>query len=165
MEYVTIGKIINTHGVKGELKVDSYTDFAKERFKKNSKVYLGEDKQEMTVSSFREHQGYLLILFKEYEDINLVEKFKNMEIFKSKEDVKPLKDGFYFSDLRDLNVFVENKLVGKVLRVEQGARNNNLRVLKIEDNKECLIPFLPQFIEDVSLKESRIDVIKMEGLL
>ena len=166
MEFVVIGKIINTHGIKGDLKIDSFTDFANDRFKKGSKVYLGEDKIEMTVSSFRSHQGYLLVSFKEFEDINLVEKYKNYLVYKSKDDIKPLKEGsYYFSDLRNLDVYVEDKLVGRVLRVEEGTRNNNLRILKNEDNKEYLVPFLPQFIENVNLDESRIDVVKMDGLL
>ncbi len=166
MEYVTIGKILNTFGIKGELKVDVYTDFTEERFKKDSTIYIGEDYLPFKVRSYREHKGFLLLLLKDNEDINLVERFKGMYLYKSKDDIKPLKEGeYYFSDLQDLDVYVDDKKIGRVLNVEAGLRNNNLRVLKDEDHKEYLIPFIPVFIKDVDLKEKRIDINWIEGLI
>ncbi len=166
MEYVVIGKIVNTFGIKGELKVYSYTDFVKERFKKGSKVYLSEKYLPFEVNSCREHKGFLLVSFKDHEDINLVEKYKNMLIYKAKEDIKPLKKGeYYFSDLRDLEVYVEGEKVGRVKIVEEGIRSNNLRIVKYADEKEYLVPFLDVFIEKVDLENKRIDIVKMEGLL
>lgn len=166
MEFVEIGKILNTFGIKGELKVASNSDFVEERYKKGSLVYVGEQHIPFKVKSLRTHKGFLLVLFEDNEDINLVEKYKNMFIYKSKDDIKPLKDGeYYFSDLRDLDVYVDNKYVGKVLKVEEGISSNNLRILKQEDNKEYLIPFLPVFIKNVDLDNNRIDIVYMEGLL
>ena len=166
MEYVVIGKIVNTFGIKGELKVYSYTDFVKERFKKGSKVYLSEKYLPFEVNSCREHKGFLLVSFKDHEDINLIEKYKNMLIYKAKEDIKPLKKGeYYFSDLRDLEVYVEGEKIGRVKIVEEGIRSNNLRIVKYADEKEYLVPFLDVFIEKVDLENKRIDIVKMEGLL
>lgn len=166
MEYVQIGKIINTFGIKGELKVYSYTDFAPERFKSGSVVYIGEDYIPLTVKSYREHKGVLLVTFEGMEDINLVEKYKNHFIYKSRDDIKPLGDGeYYFSDLKDLDVYVEDEIVGKVLQVESGVSANNLRILKNEDHKEHLVPFLRVFVKNVDLENKRIDIVKLEGLL
>ena len=166
MEYVVIGKIVNTFGIKGELKVYSYTDFVKDRFRKGSTVYLSEKYLPFVVNSCREHKGFLLVSFKDHEDINLVEKYKNMLLYKAREDIKPLKKGeYYFSDLRDLEVYVDGENVGKVKNVEEGIRNNNLRIVKYADKKEYLVPFLDVFIENVDLERKRIDIIKMEGLL
>ena len=166
MEYVNIGKIVNTFGIRGELKVASNTDFVDERFKKGSTVYIGEEHIPFTVANHREHKGFLLVSFKDHEDINLVEKYKNMMIYKSKDDIKPLKKGeYYFSDLKDLDVYVEGVRVGKVLLVEEGIKHNYLRILKDEDHKEHLVPFLDVFVKNVDLEEKRIDIVKMEGLL
>lgn len=166
MNYVNIGKILNTFGIKGELKIDSYTDFVKERFKKGSTVYVGEDYLPFTVRSCKEHKGFLLVQFEGYEDINLVEKYKNMYVYKSRDDIKPLKKGeYYFSDLKNLDVYVNDQKIGKVINVEEGIRNNNLRVLKDEDKKEYLVPFIPVFIKNVDLEAKRIDVNSIEGLL
>ena len=103
---------------------------------------------------------------KDNEDINLVEKLKGKLIYKSKDDIRPLKDGeYYFSDLKDLDVCIDGKKIGRVLKVESGLRNNNLRVLKDEDGKEYLIPFIPVFIKNVDLDERRIDINWIEGLI
>ena len=166
MGYVTIGKILNTFGIKGELKVDVYTDFPEDRFQKGSTVYIGDDYLPFKVASHREHKGFMLLLLENNEDINLVEKFKGMYLYKSKDDIKPLQDGqYYFSDLKDLDVYADDEKIGKVLNVESGLRNNNLRVLKAEDNKEYLIPFIPVFIKKVNLEERRIDINRIEGLI
>lgn len=166
MEYVVIGKILNTFGIKGELKADAYTDFVEERFKKDSTVYIGEEHVPFVMRSYRMHKGFYLLSFKDVDDINLVEKYKGMLLYKAKSDIHKLKEGeYYFSDLKDLDVYVDDKKIGKVLQVEEGIAANNLRVLKDEDRKEYLVPFLPVFIDNVDLDEKRIDVIQMEGLL
>ena len=166
MEYVEIGKIVNTFGIKGEVKIYSYTDFESERFKVGSTVYLGDEYIPVVVKSYRYHKNLLMVLFEGLEDINLVEKYKNYYVYKSKDDIEPLAKGeYYFSDLKDLDVYVENEYVGKVLYVEEGVKANNLRILKQEDNKEYLVPFLPVFVEKVDLENKRIDIVKLEGLL
>lgn len=164
MEFVKIGKIVNTFGIKGELKVDSYTDFIDERYAKDSVVYIGEDKLPFVMNKHRNHKGFLLIQFKDNEDINLVEKYKNMFIYKSQDDIKPLKKGeYYFSDLKDLDCYVNDKLVGKVKNVEAGIKYNYLRIA-VDDN-EKLVPYLPQFVDNVDLDNKRINIKDIEGLL
>ncbi|MBQ2509228.1 MAG: 16S rRNA processing protein RimM [Erysipelotrichaceae bacterium] len=166
MEFVLIGKIINTFGIKGELKVASYTDFEKERFAKDSTVYIGEEHLPFRVGSLRSHKGFLLLQLKDNEDINLVEKYKNRLIYKDKEDIPPLPQGeYYFSDIRGLEVYVEGIRVGKVIEMEEGTVHNNMRIRKEEDGKEYLVPFLPVFVENVDLENGKIDIIRMEGLL
>lgn len=164
MEYVFLGKIVNTFGIRGELKIQYATDFIAERFKKGSKVYVGPNKLEFVVKSYKLHKGFLLVLFEDNEDINLVEKYKGLSIYKAKDDVKPLKKGdYYFSDLYNLDVYVDDELVGKVINVEEGISSNYLRVL--HDNKESLVPFVKAFIKNVDLQNNRIDINNIEGLL
>lgn len=166
MEYIVIGKIVNTFGLKGDLKIQSYSDFDNERYKKESTVYVGEDHIPFIMNSYKIHKGNILITFKDNLDINKVEKYKNMLIYKAKEDIKPLKKGeYFFSDLENLDVYCNDELIGKVLKVEEGIKNNNLRVRKI-DKREILIPFIQNvFIKDVNLELKRIDIVFMEGLL
>lgn len=165
MEYITIGKINNTFGIKGELKVESYTDFVSERFKKNSTIYIGEDHLPFEVKSCRDHNGILLLTLKDHEDINLVEKYKGLIIYKNKEDIKPLKDGYYFRDIAGLDAYVNNELKGKVIAMEEGLKYNFMRVKKNNDNKEVLVPFLDNFVISVDLENKRVNIREMEGLL
>ena len=163
MDYVKIGKIINTFGIKGELKVESHTDFIKERYKSGSLVYLGEKHLPLVVRNYRIHKGFIIVLFEKYEDINLVLNFKNQYLYKSIEDIKPLNDGeYYFKDLRGLAVFVDNEKVGEVICVEKGNTYNFLRIKK--ENKEILVPNIKPFILNIDILNKRIDVTKMEGL-
>ena len=164
MEFVKIGKIVNTFGLKGELKVDYFTDFIEERFKHNSIIYVGEDKDEFKVNKYKIHKDYLLVQFIDNEDINLVEKYKNCFIYKNKEDIKPLQNGkYYFSDLVDLDVYVNDILIGRVLRVEKGVTYNYLRI-KV-NGEEKLIPNIPVFVKNIDLVNQRIDINEIEGLL
>ena len=61
MDFVRIGEIINTFGIKGELKVESCTDFIKERFLKDSTIYIGEDYKPFVVESYKLHKGFIML--------------------------------------------------------------------------------------------------------
>jgi len=163
MEYILIGRIVNTFGIKGELKVKVFTDFPEERFKKGTTVYLGKDKLPFVCNAYKIHKGFMIISFKDNEDINLVEKYKTYDIYKSSDDIKPLKDNYYFRDLIDLDVFVNDNKIGIVTNMEEGVRCNYLRVKTQE--KEVLVPYIDEFIEEVNLKEKYIKVKAIEGLL
>ena len=164
MEYVLLGKIVNTFGIKGELKIDSFTDFPDERYKIGSKIYVGENKEEFIVNKYHFHKGFLLLQFKDNEDINLIEKYKGKHIYKSKDDIKPLKEGeYYFSDLKGLDVMLNNSKIGIVLNVEKGISSNYLRI-KAND-KEKLVPYLPVFIEKVDIENKQIFIKNIDGLL
>lgn len=164
MEFVKIAKIINTHGIKGDLKLNVYTDFIEERFKKDSIIYIGEKHIEEKVESYRFHKNALLLRLAGKDDINLIEKYKNMDVYKASEDIKELDEGYYFSDLEGLDVYSEDSLIGQVLYMEEGVTSNYLRV-KTKD-KEVLIPYIENvFIDKVDLDNKRIYIKMMEGLL
>jgi 16S rRNA processing protein RimM len=169
MKYICIGKYINTHGIRGEIKIESYSDFDAERYKKGKTVYMLIEGayQPFTVASFRKHKGHCLVSFEGKDNINDVEPYKGSMIFVKDEDRKPLGKGeFYRSDLIGLDVFDESHThIGKILQVEEtlGA-NLNLRILK-EDGKEVLVPYVPDFIRNVDPERQEMTIHTMEGLL
>ena len=76
-----VGKIVNTHSLRGEVKVISSTDFEEERFKKGSKLLITRGNQvieEVVVESYRSHKNSLLVKFEGIDSINEAEKFKNL---------------------------------------------------------------------------------------
>ena len=83
MAYIRIGKVVNTHGLKGELKISSESDFDDIRYKKGNTVYLRTEEGYVPfeVATFRLHKGFPLVSFKDFQDINLVEKFKNCIVY------------------------------------------------------------------------------------
>lgn len=164
MEFIKIGKIVNTHGIKGDLKINVYTDFVEDRFEVGSTIYIGEKHIEEEVAEYRFHKNALLVRLKDKADINLVEKYKNMDIYKSSDDIEELDEGYYFSDLKDLDVYVGEEKIGTVLYMEEGVTSNYIRV-KTRD-KEVLIPYIEDvFIEKVDLDNNRIYIKVMDGLL
>lgn len=169
MEYICIGKIINTHGIKGELKIQSYSDFDSLRYKKGNVVYVFHDDAYIpfVVQTFRSHKGNSLVSFKDQQDINLVEKYKNCCVFIEKDSRRPLGKGKYYRDqIRGLKAYNQNgEFMGIVISVEEtkGAQNN-IRIQK-EDGAEFLVPFINEFIGNVDLEKQILMVKIQEGLL
>lgn len=169
MEYIRIGKIINTHGIKGELKIQSYSDFDAQRYKIGNTVYIHYENAyfPFVVKTFRTHKGNSLVSFEEHQNINDVEKYKNSYIFISKKDREPLKNGmFYRDELVGLIAQSNNQQVlGKVVAVEEtNGAQNNLRI-RSEDGKEFLVPYIPEFIKQVDISSGTITIAMQEGLL
>lgn len=169
MEYICIGKIVNTHGVKGELKIQSYSDFDALRYKKGNIVYILEENSYLPfiVETYRKHKVNSLVSFKDHQNINLVEKYKNCDVYIEKDSRKPLKNGKYYrNEIVDLVAYDTNgKELGKVISVEEtkGAQNN-IRIQKLDGN-EFLVPFIPEFIRSVDLENHKIIIQMQEGLL
>jgi 16S rRNA processing protein RimM len=169
MEYICIGKIVNTFGIRGELKIKSYSDFDELRYKKGNTVYLLKDGKYLPfiTASFRSHKGFSLVSFKDMQDINLVEQYKECEIYIDKESRKPLQEGEYYrSDLQGLKAADENgTVIGTVTDVEETLGANNFLRIEKEDGSEALIPYVPAFVREVKLDEKMIVIHVVEGLL
>lgn len=169
MAYICIGQAVNTFGLKGELKIQSYSDFDDIRYQKGNTVYLFYENQYLPfqISSFRVHKGYSMISFCGYEDINQIEKYKNCPVFIQDTDQKDLPEGeYYVHQLIGLSVQDEQgQLIGKVTDVEEtSGAQNNLRIRR-DGKADCLIPNIPEFIKKVDLENQMITIHVIEGLL
>lgn len=166
MELVTIGVIVNTHGLRGTLKVKSFTDFKKERYKKGNILYI-DYKSELipvTVSNFKTVKTLELIDFVEFNNINQNEKYKGSELKISAEAIHDLdNDEFYFEELIDMEVYTDEYIgvISDVRELPQGE----LLVVKRVDKKDALIPFNKKFIKEVNKETNRVILIVLEGLL
>lgn len=169
MEYIEIGKIVNTHGLKGELKIESWSSFDEIRYAKGNTVFLKIDNNYVpfTVATYRSHKGFPLVSFEGFQDINLVEKYKFHIVYIDKDERDELEeDEFYSDELLDLDVLDDDSnKIGTVIAVEftNGAQDN-LRV-RTSEGKEFLVPYVDEFIFDVNLDENYIQIHLMDGLL
>ena len=170
MNYLQLGIILKTKGLKGEVKVKSTTDFAHLRYKKKAKVFLYNEKsgdlKEVHIASYNFNQGFDYVSFEEYKDIDLITPFIGYQIVVNKEEQPPLKkDNYYFADLVNCEVFdKERGLIGKVTKVEQYSSNETLRI-KLENGKDLLLPFVKAFVKKVDIETKRIDVELIEGMI
>lgn len=167
MEYIKIGAIANTHGLKGTLKIKSFTDFKDERYKKGNTLYIFFKNEyiPVTISSAKTVKGLEYIDFKELNHINETEKYKGSELFISADDVHDIveKDAFYYTDLIGCEV-VTDKPVGIVKDIREYPQGEYL-VIDTESKKKVLIPFLKQFVLKVDLDNKVIFIKEWEGLL
>ena len=134
MGYVTLGKVINVRGLKGELKLYCSSDFSKERYKKGNKVsfYHEErnDRKEFTVAKFSKVGNNDYIMVEEITDVDQANKYRDYLVQVSTDDLPELKEGsYYYHDLLGCKVYKEDgTLVGEVTKIETYGAQELLRV-------------------------------------
>lgn len=165
MEFLEVGKIINTHGLRGDVKVTAWTD-TPEDFEDIPKVYIKRKTGDeiLTVSKIKYQKNNLIIKFKEINDINEAEKYKGITIYADRDDLWELEDGvYYIADLIGLDVYDENGKIGVIADVfNTGA--NDIYDVKREGKKNLLLPVIDDVVRDIDLENKRITVHVMEGL-
>lgn len=166
MDYTIIGKIINTHGIKGEVKIYPMTDDI-ERFSDLEKIYIGDVKREVNLKTVRYHKGFPIIGFEEFDDINQILPFRDQFIYVDDKDRIILPEDHYFIyDLVDCEVFDMNRnKIGYINDVLQNV-SNDVYVVKDEVNhKEYLIPAVKQFVKLVDVENKRVVIDPIEGMI
>ena len=167
MEYISIGKIIGTHSLKGTLKVKSFTDFKKDRYKLGNILYISfkDEFIPVTIVGFKTVKGIEHLTFKDLNDINMVEKYKGSFITFNKEEAVELPlDEYYYEELIGLDVYNDDDFIGECIDVRE-LPQGELLVVKRESKKDTLIPFRKEFIKEVNKDLKRINIIAWEGLL
>ena len=165
-EFFRIGVITSTHGLKGEVKVFPTTDDVN-RFKKLKKCILRTPKGDMEVekNSCKFFKNMVILSFKEFKDINEIEKYKNCELYVKREDAMPLdEDEFYIAAVIGMEVWEEDKKLGELYDVIQTGANDVFSV-KLLDGKELLIPVIKQCVIDIDYEARRVNVKLMKGML
>ncbi|MCY7757027.1 ribosome maturation factor RimM [Bacillus inaquosorum] len=168
--WFNVGKIVNTHGIKGEVRVISKTDFAEERYKPGNTLYLFMDGRnepvEVTVNTHRLHKQFHLLQFKERQSLNEVEELKNAIIKVPEEDLGELNEGeFYFHEIIGCEVFTEDgELIGRIKEIlTPGA--NDVWVVARKGKKDALIPYIESVVKHIDVSEKKIEIELMEGLI
>lgn len=165
---VSIGKILNFHGIKGEVK----TGFTKGREDFISKLktafvkYSGEVIT-LTVDTVRFHKQFALIKFKEINSVNDAEKYKGLDIFAERTEIAENldEDEYLISDLIGMSVYSSDD--EKIGTVEEVGNNNAGEILKIKDGAGNfhLIPFVKDIVPVVDLKNGMIVINNIKGLI
>ncbi len=159
MEYVCIGKLVNTHGIKGEVKLLSNFEYKDKAFVVGMNFYIGEDKEKVTVNSYRHHKVFDMVTFKEYNYINDVLKFKGKLVYVLKPDLALDNNSILDRDYIGMNAYYEGVLVGKVKDI---IDNNGYKLMLIGTK---FVPFNKEFISSVSVTKNELILKNVEGLL
>ncbi|UVI32473.1 ribosome maturation factor RimM [Paenibacillus spongiae] len=168
--WLKVGKVVNTHGIRGELKVVSQTDFPDERFAAGSLLILENPEQkqqlEVEVQSAREHKNMFIVKFKGYDNINDVEKYKGWMLKVSKDNRSDLDDGeyYYFEIIGCRAITEDGEELGTITEIlSPGA--NDVWVVEAKKGKQVLLPVIDEVVLQVDVKEKVVTVRLMEGLI
>ena len=159
MEYINVGKIVNTHALKGELRILSDFRYKDKVFKKGMKLYVGKKKEAFTINTYRFHKIYDMVTFVGYDNINDVEYLKGLQVYINEDDLK-LDNEIYSGKLIDFTVIVDNKEIGKITEIIDTKANEVLRV-----NDKILIPYVDEFIKEIDLDNKKIYINNIGGMI
>ena len=161
-----VGVISSTHGIKGEVKVFPTTDDPT-RFEDLKEVFIvfKNEKIKVTIKSVKFFKQYVIVKFKEFDDINLVEKYKSCDLIIDRKDAVELAENEYFiCDLIGLNVVTDKGEDFGVITDVLTSSANDIYVVKHND-KEVLLPVIDQCVLDVNIEDKKVLVHIMDGLL
>ena len=165
-QFLQVGVISSTHGIRGEVKVFPTTDDAA-RFKQLKSVLLdtGKERIGLEIQSVKFFKQFVIVKFKGIDNINDIERYKGRSLLVSREDAVELdKDEYYIAALIGMDVFTEEGHFG-VLRdvMETGA--NEVYIVDSDSHGEVLIPAIRQCVLNVDPEENRMTVRIMDGLI
>ncbi|WP_349252455.1 ribosome maturation factor RimM [Anoxybacillus kestanbolensis] len=169
VKWFHVGKIVNTHGIRGEVRVISRTDFTEERYKIGNVLYIFMENKppvEVKVASHRVHKSFDLLTFEGYDNINLVEPFKGAIIKIPETQLQPLNEGeYYFHEIIGCTVVTEDgEPIGEIKEIlTPGA--NDVWVVKRKKGGDVLIPYIDDVVKQVDVENKTITIHVMEGLL
>lgn len=150
MRYVYIGKLVNTHALKGEVRIISDFEFKDRVFKKGFKLYLGPYKNEEVIETYRVHKQYDMVKFVGIDYINDVLKYKGNAVYINEEDIAFSDEEILPTEFEGIEVYNEEKLVGTIS--EYRCDNGN-KMIRVNDK---LIPYNADFIIRASRSERKI---------
>ena len=161
---IFVVKIVNTHGVRGEVKALHYTDG--EVFFKKVKTLYTKEGNPMKISGWRFQKGAVLLTLDGVNTMEDAEKLRNIELYAKKEDLPKLKENeFYFFELIGLEVILpDGSLFGKVTDVIENNASNLLEITA-GSGKKYLVPNISAFVSKTDTKEGKIYITPIKGLI
>jgi len=165
--FLRVGVISATHGLKGEAKVFSTTDDLN-RFKDLKQVILdnGDEQIELEIEGVKFFKQFAILKFKGIDDINDIEKYKGKDLLVTRENaVKLEEDEYFIYDIIGSKVITDEDIeLGELIEIlVTGA--NDVYVVKTKEGKEILLPSIKECILDVDVENKLIKVHVMAGLI
>lgn len=169
-KWFNVGKIVNTHGIRGEVRVISKTDFADERYQPGNTLYIfKEGSQEpikVVVESHRVHKNFDLLTFEGMHSIQDVEQFKGSLLKVDENQLSELDEGeYYFHEIIGCKVYTDDGEEIGTIREILATGANDVWVVKRKAGKDLLIPYIDEIVKDIDIDEKKIIITPMEGLL
>lgn len=156
MELVRVGKYVNTHGIKGEIRIKSNINYKEKVFKKGNILII--KNQEFSIKSYRVHKEYDMLTFDNIDNINDILPLKGSMVYINRDLLNLNCDEYLDSDLIDCNLYMNKELIGKINDIRFITKNKKLLVVN-----NTYIPF--ELIKKIDLKSKKITIEEVKGLL
>lgn len=158
-KYLEAGRITNTHGIKGEVKIEVWVD-SPEFLRKFKVLYI--DNKPVKLLAGRTHKGFLLAKLEGFDDVNAAMTLKNKLVFIDRKDAKLPKGSYFLADLMGARVVDEqgNEL-GELADIMELPASN---VYVVRGEREILIPAVPEFIKKTDISAGLVTVRLIDGM-
>ena len=158
-QYIEAGRIVNTHGVAGEVKIEVWLD-SPQFLKSFKRCFI--DRREVKLLSARVHKGFLIVKLEGVEDVNAAMALKGRTVFIDRADARLPKGAFFLQDIIGASVVDESgSQIGKLVDVMETPASN---VYVVKGEREHLIPAVPEFILSTYADNGIITVHLIEGM-
>lgn len=162
-----IGQIVNTFGIKGQIKVKPFTDDIR-RFDNLKEVYVEKNntKKKYEIEEVKYHKDMVLIKFKGIETVEQAEKLKNSYVTISRDSTEELEeDRYYIVDLLGLEVYTDEQILLGILEDIFNTGSNDIYVVKSSDGKQILLPAIKDVVKNIDIENKKITVHIIPGLI
>lgn len=161
-----IGRVVKSHGIRGEVVVELTTDEPEIRFAIGEVLHgkQGNKEHELKIKSTRMHQGRMLIKFEEIPDRTQADSLRGTKFWAAPLETDDDEEGFYDHELEGLKVIHNGEEIGEVTGVMHGPAGEILEVA-LNNKKEALIPFVHAIVPEVDLDAGTVTITPPEGLL
>lgn len=170
VNWYNVGTIVNTHGIMGEVRVNSHTDFPEKRYVVGNKIALFMPKSTepiyLTIKSHRKHKNFELLTFENHPNLQDVEKYRDGVIKVSQDELDPLEDGtFYYHEILGCAVVaLDGTDIGTVTEIlDTGA--NDVWTVTPKEGKPHYIPYIDDVVKEIDIENKKIHIDLIEGLL
>lgn len=158
MEYIAIGKYVNTHGIKGEIRILSHFRHKDLVFQKGIKIFIGKEKKQFSIVQYRKHKDYDMVTLEGITNINEILSLKGSMVYIEK-DTLNLKGRLPFpTDFIGFEVVMNTQPIGTIIEVMELPANDVLVV----SEKRILIPYVDLFVKTIDMEHKKI-TMEMEG--
>lgn len=161
MDKVYIGKIVSTHGIKGEIRIISEFEYKEKAFKVGTNLIIDDIKYQ--IKSYRKHKNYNMVTLDDYKDINDVLFLMKKKVYKEKEELNLNSNEVLDSELLTYKVIDKNKKCGIMKEIFKASPTN--KILRVEFDKEILIPLSSPMIKKIDKEKKVIEVELIDGMI
>ena len=166
-KYLEIGQIVNTFGIKGMIKVQPFTDDI-EQFENLKTIYIKNksEQKEYEIEEVKYHKNMILLKLKGVNTIEEANYLRQSYLLKDREKEEPLEEGtYYIVDLLGLEVYDDNGNLLGTLEDIFNTGSNDIYVVKNELGKQILLPAISEVIKEIDIKNKKIIVHLIKGLI